>query len=128
MSTESHHKGMIGEGRFIAWAALQGWHLYRGVDGHTPCDYIVDTGERLLKVEVKFIASEQASQKNYYYLTCTKLETARFDYLFVATPNHAYWIPASDCPMRTLSLKVVGGHYERNITRPGKYEPYRVVA
>lgn len=117
---------MIGEARFIEWASQQGWDLYRGLDGHTPCDYIADTGEKLLRVEVKRMESEQSTQGNYYYVTATKLNRVNFDYLFASTPVGDFWIPADKCPQVTLSIKVTGGHYERNITAPGKYEVYRV--
>lgn len=122
----SHHVGMVGEGRFIAWASEQGWHLYRGLDGHTPCDFIVDTGERLMRVEVKRVEAVQASQRNYYYVTATKMDSKRYDALFISTPTGDYFIPAEDGPTQTISIKQVGGEYERNITAPGKYEAYRV--
>jgi len=123
---QCHQTGMIGEGRFIAWASAQGWDLYRGLDGHTRCDYIVDRDGILARVEVKRMESEQRSERNYYYVTATKLDTSRFDYLFASTPVGDYFIPADDCPVNTLSIKVVGGEYDRNITAPGKYERYKV--
>jgi hypothetical protein len=123
---QCHQTGMVGEGRFITWASAQGWDLYRGLDGHTRCDYIVDDGERMFRVEVKRMESEQRSEQNYYYVTATKLETSRFDYLFASTPVGDYFIPASVCPKSTLTIKVVGGEYQRNITAPGKWEQYRV--
>lgn len=126
MNRGSHHVGMVGEGHFIAFASGRGWDVFRGLDGHTACDYIVDTHERLIRVEVKRIEAVQKSDKGYYYCTVTKLDTDRFDYLFVSTPQGNYWIPAEKCPKNTLSLKQEGEKYQRNITRPGKYEVYRV--
>ena len=123
---QCHQTGLIGETRFIQWASEQGWQIYRGLDGHTPCDYIVDTGSDLIRVEVKRMESEQHTEKNYYYVTATKLNVDRFDYLFASTPVGDYWIPADVCPKATLSIKVFGGEYKRNITNPGKWEPYRV--
>jgi len=123
---QCHQTGMVGEGKFIAWASTQGWDLYRGLDGHTRCDYIVDDGEKLFKVEIKRMESEQKTHRNYYYVTATKLDTSKFDFLFASTPVGDYFIPADKCPSKTLSIKVVGGEYERNITAKGKYEEYRV--
>lgn len=127
-SRGSHHVGMVGEGRFIAWAAEQGWHLYRGLDGHTPCDFVVDTGSEMLRVEVKRCETPLRSQDNYYYHTLTKMDSAQFDYLFVSTPHGDYWIPSSSCGRTAVSIKVVGeeADYVRNITRPGKYHPYKI--
>lgn len=123
---QCHQTGMIGEGRFIAWASAQGWDLYRGLDGHTRCDYIVDDGERLFRAEIKRIESEQHTHRNYYYVTATKLDTSKFDFLFVSTPIGDFWIPAEECPKATLSIKVVGTEYMRNITNPGKYERFMI--
>jgi hypothetical protein len=127
-TAESHQKGMVGEGEFISFASKKGWHIYRGFDGHTPCDYIVDTGDDqgLLRVEVKRSESVQSTNNNYYYVMATKLDTSNFDYIFVSTDHGNYWIPSSECPTVTLSIKVHGDSYQRNITRPGKYERYRV--
>lgn len=124
----SHHVGMVGEGHFIAYAAAQGWHLYRGLDGHTPCDYIADTGEGLKRVEVKRVEALQETCGAYYYVTVTKLDTNRFDLLFVSTPDGNYLIPVDQCPKNTLSIKQQQGPdaYKRDITRPGKYEAFRV--
>lgn len=121
----SHSVGMVGEGRFIAWASAQGWHLYRGLDGHTPCDFVIDTGSEIVRVEVKRVEAVQESDRAYYYCAITKLDTDRFDYLYVSTPQGDYWIPAKDCPASTLSIKQLGT-YSRSITRPGKYEVFRV--
>ena len=122
----SHLIGSVGDGHFIAWASVQGWHLYRGFDGHSPCDYIADDGVNLLRVEVKRIESVQHTHNNYYYVTITDYDPGFFDYIFVSTPRGWYWIPSNACPRKTLSIKVVGDVYDRNITRPGKYEPYRI--
>jgi len=123
---QCHQTGMIGEGRFIAWASAQGWDLYRGLDGHTRFDYVVDMNGELKRVEIKRMESEQRSERNYYYVTATKLDTSKFDYLFASTPVGDYFIPADVCPRSTLTIKVVGGEYERNITNPGKWERYKV--
>ena len=125
-----HLTGLIGEARFIEFASTRGWELYRGFDGHCRCDYVVDdqgvmTGG-LFRVEVKRVESEQSTKGNYYYTTVTKLRTSRFDFLFVSTLAGDYLIPSSDCPKNTVSIKVVGGEYKRNITAPVKYEVYRV--
>ncbi len=117
---------MIGDSDFLAFAAGHGWHVYKGFNGHEPCDYVVDTGTEVLKVEVKRIESLQQSERNYYYCLVTKYDYKKFDYMFVSTPTGSYWIPASECPRDTLSIKQVGGEYQRNITRPGKYEVHRV--
>jgi len=81
---QCHQTGMIGEGRFIAWASAQGWDLYRGLDGHTRFDYVVDMNGELKRVEIKRMESEQRSERNYYYVTATKLDTSKFDYLLQA--------------------------------------------
>lgn len=124
----THHDGLRGEGHFVVFASSKGWDVYRGLDGHTPYDFIVDDGERLLRVEVKWIGSVQHGHGNHYYCTATKLNRSNYDYLYVATPHGHYWIPAEACPKDTLSLKVQGTEdmYERNISNPGKYEAYRV--
>lgn len=121
----SHATGMIGEGRFVAWASSQGWHLYRGMDGHTPCDYIADTGSGLIRVEVKCIEAVQKAAYNFYYCTCTKIDRNKFDFLFISTPSGDYWIPASEVPV-TLSIKQRGEVYEGSRSAPGKYEKYLV--
>ena len=126
LNHQTHHDGMLGEAHFIAFASRRGWEVYRGMDGHTRCDYVVDVGGRLLRVEVKWIAAEQHSHKNYWYVTATKFKTSKFDYLFAATPYGCYWIPKEVCPKQTLSIKVPGAPYQRKISRPGKYEVYRV--
>ena len=123
---DSFSVGMTGDAAFISYAARNGWHIYKGFNGHEPCDYVVDTGTGLLKVEVKRVESLQKSDRNYYYCLITKFDSKRFDYLFVSTPTGDYWIPASDCPKDTLSIKQVGGEYQRNINKPGKYEVFRV--
>jgi PD-(D/E)XK endonuclease len=122
----SHMEGLVGEAKFIGFAAAQGWHIFRGMDGHERYDYVVDTGTHLYRVEVKSSSSVQASHRNYYYVTASKLNDVEYDYLFYATPDGDYWIPRAAVPSRTLSLKQVGGVYKRNITAPGKYEQYRV--
>lgn len=128
MSIHSFQVGMTGDAAFIRYAARQGWTIYKGFNGHEPCDYVVDDGDRLVRVEVKRIESVQQSQRNFYYVLVTKYEAKRFDYMFVSTPSGDYYIPASECPKDTLSIKQVGGKYARNITRPGKYEVFRVVS
>lgn len=120
----SHHIGMVGEGRFISWASSQGWHIYRGLDGHTPCDFVVDNGERLLRVEVKRLQTVQRTHNNYYYITATKLNSNNFDFIFVSTPEVDYWIPAEECPFKTLSIKQHGSEYKRSINAEGKYERF----
>ena len=50
--SSSHLIGLIGEAKFIEFAAKQGWHIFRGLDGHERYDYVVDTGDELLRVEV----------------------------------------------------------------------------
>lgn len=122
----SHLVGMVGDGDFIRWCAFNGYNMYKGFDGHTPCDYILDTGDSLLRVEVKRIEAVQHTNSNYYYITITNLKTRNFDYLFVSTKSGCYLIPASDCPEQTLSIKVVGDEYKRNIDKPGKYNKYKV--
>lgn len=124
--TRTHLTGLIGEARFIEFACKQGWYLYRGVDGHTPCDFIADTGECLLRVEVKRLESVQRTDGNYYYCCMTKFDSSRFDYVFVSTPNGDYWIPAEACPRGTLSIKHRGEIRTRTVYRPGKYEGYLV--
>lgn len=57
---------MVGEGRFIQFAARQGWDIYRGLDGHTVYDFIVDAHPGIHRVEVKRIESVQVSDKGYY--------------------------------------------------------------
>jgi hypothetical protein len=126
LSRESHLTGLIGDGDFVRWSAYMGYHVYKGLDGHTPSDYIVDDGNGLLRVEVKRIEAVQHAHNNHYYVTATKLDTDRFDYIFVSTEVGCYWIPSSDCPKATLSIKVTGDDYVRNIQRPGKYEKYKV--
>jgi hypothetical protein len=92
----SHMTGMEGMGRFIVFASRQGWHIYESVDGHAPCDCIVDTAGGLIRVEVKRIASMQkcSNHDTHYYYTATKLATKKFDYLFISTPQGDYFIPA----------------------------------
>jgi hypothetical protein len=123
---DSHLAGLIGEGRFIEFAARQGWHIFRGMDGHERYDYVVDTGDRLVRVEVKCSLSVQQSHRNWYYCSATKLKDTEYDFMFFSTPDGDYWIPRAKVPSHTLSLKQVGGDYKRNITAPGKYEQYRV--
>lgn len=122
----SFHKGMVGDAAFITFAASQSWNIYKGFNGHEPIDYVVDTGDALLKVEVKRLESVQISANNYYYCVVTKFDSKRFDFMFVSTPEADYWIPASECPKDTLSIKQIGDEYQRSITRPGKYEVFRV--
>ena len=122
----SHLVGMTGDADFIKWCAFQRYQLYKGFDGHTPADYVVDTGSSLERVEVKRIESVQHAHNNHYYVTATGLHTKEFDYLFVSTPMGCYWIPVTDCPEQTISIKVVGDEYQRNITKKGKYEKYKV--
>ena len=122
----SHLVGMSGDADFIKWCAFQRYHVYKGFDGHTPADYVVDTGNSLERVEVKRIEAIQHAHNNYYYVTATGLHSKEFDYLFVSTPMGCYWIPVSSCPDQTLSIKVVGDVYKKNVTRKGKYEKYRV--
>jgi len=118
--------GMSGDGEFIKYAAFMGWEIYKGFNGHEPVDYVVDTGTRLIKVEVKRLESTQISCRNYYYCVVTKFDKKKFDYMFVSTPERNYFIPAEFCPKDTLSIKQTGTEYQRNITRPGKYEVYCV--
>jgi hypothetical protein len=118
--------GLEGEGRFITYAATMGWHVFKGMSGHEPFDYVIQMDGDLHRVEVKRISSVQKTQRNYYYVTATKMDSKNFDWLFVATDDGDYFIPASECPTQTLSIKQVGGEYERNITAPGKYEVFRV--
>jgi len=122
----SHFTGMVGDGDFIRWCAFNKYHLYKGFDGHAPVDYIVDTGNVLLRTEVKRIEAIQHTNQNYYYVTATGLKTKNFDYIFVSTNHGCYFIPSSDCPEQTLSIKVAGDDYKRNISRPGKYYKYKV--
>ena len=122
----SHQVGVIGDGDFIRWCAFNNYQIYKGFDGHTPVDYIIDTGASLLKVEVKRIEAIQHTHDNYYYVTATGLKTREFDYLFVSTNRGCYFIPANNCPSHTLSIKVVGDEYQRNIQKPGKYDQYKV--
>jgi len=120
----SHMTGLIGEAKFIGFAAAQGWHIFRGMDGHERYDYVVDTGSELLRVEVKCAWSVQASHHNYYYVSATKLNRGvEYDYMFFAAPDGNYWIPRAAVPSYTLSIKQMGGI---NIGRPSKYEKYRV--
>jgi len=122
----SHFIGMIGEADLIRWAAHHGYHVYKGFDGHTPADYILDMDGELFRLEAKRIESVQHLHNNYYYVTVTHLRTDSFDYIFVSTEQGCYLIPSSECPKSTLSIKVEGDEYERNITRSGKYEKYKV--
>jgi hypothetical protein len=122
----SHLVGIAGEADFIKWASQQKFHVYKGFDGHTPADYILDNGTNLLRTEVKRIEAVQHSHNNYYYVTATGLHHKDFDYLFVSTPLSCYWIPQQDCPDQTISIKVVGDDYQRNIKSPGKYDKYKV--
>ena len=126
MSATTFRTGIVGDAAFIQYAAQQGWEIYKGFAGHEPCDYIVDTGDKTLKVEVKRLESVQKSDRNYYYCCLTKFDSKKFDYMYVSTPNGDYWIPAEECPKNTLSIKQVGDEYDRNISAPGKYEVYRV--
>lgn len=115
-----HQLAMEGEGRFITHAARQGWYIYRQIDGHAPCDFIVETpDEGLLRVEVRTIGSVQGrtqhSTRGWY---CnTKYNLKNFDYMYVSTPEGEYWIPRDACPQQTLSITV---------GNTGKYEEYRV--
>lgn len=122
----SHSDGLRGEARFIDFAARQGWHMYRGLDGHERCDYVVEIDGSLHRVEVKWAGTPRVTENNFYYVSIPKLDRKRFDFLFIATPTGSYWIPATAIPIGTLYIKQVGGPYHRNITRPGKYEVYRV--
>ena len=118
--------GMIGDADFIRFAASNDWTIYKGFEGHEPVDYIAEIDKELVRVEVKRVEAVQLTQRNYYYTTVTKFNRKKFDYMFVSTPQGLYWIPASACPKDTLAIKHVGEHYDRNITRAGKYEVYRV--
>lgn len=124
--SETFQVGMFGDGSFIQYASSQGWQIYKGFNGHEPVDYVVDIGDQLIKVEVKRLESVQVSANNYYYCCVTKFDSKRFDYMFVSTPEADYFIPASACPKDTLSIKQIGDTYQRSITRPGKYEVFRV--
>lgn len=119
---QTHTDGLRGEAAFLDFAARQRWSIFRGLDGHEPYDYIVDIGGTLIRVEVKWIGAQQLADSGYYYVTATKLDARRFDYLFVATPFAQYWIPAAECPKQTLCIKVPDGK------RIGKYEVFRVEA
>jgi hypothetical protein len=128
MDKTSFQKGMIGDADFIKFAAKKNWNIYKGFNGHEPVDYIVDDGNKLLKVEVKRIQSTQITARNHYYCTVTKFDAKNFDYMFISTPQGCYFIPADDCPKDTLSIKMFmpEDHYDRKITKPGKYEVHRV--
>lgn len=127
---KGYDTGVIGEADFLKYAASRGWSTFKGFHGHEPYDYILDDGDMLHRVEVKRIESLQFTQKNYYYMTVTKFDAKRFDFMFISTPQGCYMIPSSECPKDTLSIKQQGARsdYERNITAPGKYEVWRVFA
>ena len=103
----SHHKGIVGEGRFICWAASKGWHIYKGFDGHAPVDFIADNGTELVRVEVKRVQSVQEDERGRRYVTTTRMNKC-FDYVFLSTPTGDYWIPAADCGQQTISIRVDG--------------------
>lgn len=128
--TQSFCKGMTGDADFISYAASMGWSIYKGFNGHEPVDYVVETEKGLVKVEVKRVESTQITDNNHYYVTVTKFNSKKFDYMFVSTPQGCYFIPASQCPKDTLSIKLFMDpeYYDRKITKPGKYEVYRVVS
>lgn len=114
------HTGLIGEGHFIAWAASQSWGVYKALDASAPYDFIVDTGESLLRVEVK--RAETLSKTGYYYAD-PKLDTRadRFDFIFISTPEACWWIPRVSCSTWQLALKPGLGSRRAN-----KYDEFRV--
>jgi hypothetical protein len=115
---------MVGEGHFITYAARQGWDVYRGLDGHTAYDFIVDTPDGLRRVEVKRVDSVTVSERGHVYNTVTKLRWTDYDLLYVSTPTGDYLIPASVAPATTLAITVPGRSTRR--TKPGKWEAFRV--
>ena len=122
-SRSSHFSGLIAEGRFIEFAATNEWPIYRGVDGHEPCDYVIDMGGELVRVEVKGcwqIYNYPSQGKGLYYFTVTKIQTKKFDWIFVVTPQGHYWVPSGVCPT-SLSIAV------RGTTSRSKWEAYRIV-
>ena len=114
----SHMVGLVGMGRFIAFAARSGWHTYESVDGHAPCDYIIDTADGLFRVEVKRSEETQERSGVRYYYMLTKLDTKKFDWLYYSTPEGDYFIPASEC---AKSVSIVSHARYHN-----KWEEYRV--
>lgn len=122
----NHLVGIIGEAHFIEFAASSGWQIFRGLAGHEPYDYVVDTGMELLRVEVKCTRTVRGrsarSKGKSDWVTSTKLNTDanRYDFLFVSTPKGWYWIPAAECPRWSFSTTI------QNATNGDKWEQYRV--
>lgn len=121
---ENHLKGLVGEGRFISYAATQGWEVFRSLEGHSSCDFVIIDADRILwRVEVKCCRSLQRNQGNQWATIVTKFDLDRFDYIFVSTEAGDYLIPAADCPKHTLAIR------QENVSgRPAKYDKYLVVA
>lgn len=109
--------GMLGTGVFTQYAALQGWQLWQEYTGKNTCDFIADTPDGLIRVEVKASVSQQNAHKNYYYTVIGDFNADKFDYLFVYTTTGCYWIPSSELPDQNLSIKA---------DLKGKYERYKV--
>lgn len=108
----THQVGLIGEAEFISFACRRGWLLFRGLAGHEPYDYIVDTGTDRLRVEVKATLSAKrrstatAGEIDYVIVTKLDADPSRFDYLFAHTPKGNYWIPVDQCPKSSFSTTV----------------------
>jgi hypothetical protein len=112
LSTHQYSVGQWAEGKFLSWSGLQGWWAYKGVQGHEPCDYIVDTGPRILRVEVKGSIKTQRRDKTDYHAVINKMDKQKFDYLFVATPDGIFWIPGpliGDTGQLSIGVERAGG-------------------
>jgi len=123
MIERTNATGRLGEAHFLEYAALQKWDTYIGLPGSS-CDFIVDTGDKLFRVEAKCSRSPRA----YGGYVIGALNSIKFDYLFVSLPIARYFIPSGEIPtsenLRGTSLLIRAHTYENYVVwRSSGYIP-----
>jgi PD-(D/E)XK endonuclease len=111
------------------WLGLQGYTIYIPV-GHSPdCDLVVDSGATLRRVQVK--TSTVCRKGRWEVTVCTKggnrswnrvvkrLNTSRFDYLFVLVADGRRWFIPSSAVGGGSSILLGGPKYADFEVDPG---------
>jgi hypothetical protein len=94
--TKNYPTELWAEGRFIEYAANEGWSIWRGLTGHEPFDYVALTSDGLRRVEVKggrHISKRQAAQVGISPGR-EPFDGNVFDLLFMATAWGDFVIPS----------------------------------